>query len=815
MSKLKTDIAEKRFLVRLCDLVITVTTALAFAVVPAFFTGLVAQGFVFEKMVLLYLLVLIALVAWITKGVAQGELALIRTPLDVPIAGVGIVLLVSSIFSVDPLSSFVGSFGATAKTAIAFFVYATFYYIIVNTVTRRRILAYGVALAAGIVAVIAYAALQLSGIFILPVELTRTPSFNPIGSSSSLGVFIAAALPFLGVLLPGLFGAEKSSWAQKTGAVALRVATVLSIAGGFFILFLLNDFVVWWIAVLGAVIVLMFILSGIVSLPSRDTVAPVVIFFLLMILLVGGNFNLVQAQLPAEVSLTRGLSWNIAKESLKRDPLFGSGPATFDYSFVRYRGSDFNASNLWNVRFDASNGSLFELLATVGVLGAFGFTAIGLIVISVVFISLTKSKEKEIKTLLLGAFAALVILTVNALFAAVSGSIILAIVLFGTYTMGLVVMSYPEKFKEFNLSFRSSPKYALALSSLFLLVSAGVVVLFTTGFKVYLADMFALKAASAEDEAAVEYLQRAIATTDYQDQYYLRLARLYMGMANTEIARGEGVDVQKVQNYISLAIAAGKRAVELAPNSVVNKETLALIYENAAAYNIGGALQWAEKYYADVIALEPDNPTAYLRLALINMAYAAGEEAAEEQQHFYNEALKFYDQAIAKKSNLGAAYYGKGIVSERLGNYDAAIESVGQAVAVAPTNLDYRYELGRLYFNRGVANKDLQQAPATPVAEAGAESEAEELDADPAATPPATGSTAADLKNNSDVQTAEALFKTVVQASPSHANAVYSLALIYEVTGDKGQARTYYEKLVEIVPDQETKDAILQKLSTL
>lgn len=816
MKKAHGEAAEKRFLIGLCDLVITGSAALIFASIPAFFTGLVAQGFVFEKVILMYLLVLLGLVAWITKGVARGELNIIRTPLDIPLLGLAIVLLVSSVFSVDPLSSFVGSFGATAKTFIGFLVYVMFYYIVVNNVTPRRLNIYAGAFAFGAILTVIYAALQLSGVYILPFEITKAASFNPIGSSSSLGIFVAAILPFLTVLVPGIFSNERETTGQKVGAIVMQVFVAIGVIVALFVLFLLNNFVTWWIAVFGMAFVLMFILSGVVTLQQRDTILPVAVFLALMILLVGGNFNLIQAQLPAEVSLTKTLSWNIAQESLKRDPLFGSGLATFDYSFVRYRGSDFNASNLWNVRFDASNGSLFELLATAGVLGTFGFVAIGLIVASVAFISLTKSKEKGLTILLLGSFASLIIITLNTLTAAVAGTIVLVTVLFGVFTMALVVVSYPEKFKEFSLSFRSSPKYALALSSLFLLVSAGVVVLFTSGFKIYLADVFALKAVAAEDEAAIAYLERAIATTDYQDQYYLRLARLYMGMANQLVADGgEDMDVQKIQNFLSLAIAAGKRAVDLAPNSVVNKETLALIYENAAAYNVGGALQWAEKFYTDIIGLEPDNPTAYVRLAVINMAYANAEEAEGERKHFLEEALKFYDQAIAKKSNLAAAYYGKAVVHERLGNFDEAVAGIGQAVAAAPDNIDYHYESGRMLFNRGVAGATSggQAAPeivAPSVEEEGGE-DSDLSVAEPASPPAATGQ----ITMNDDLQAAEAIFKQIVAVSPSHANAVYSLALIYEVTGNKAEARSYYEKLVEIVPDQATKDAILKKLSSL
>ena len=130
---------EKSFLVRLCEAVITLTVALILFLLPLFFTGLVSQGIVFEKLVLFYLLVLLGLVAWITKGVAAGELTIIRTPLDLPIGALGVILLISSIFSVDKLTSFVGSYGATTKSFIAFVIYLIFYGLVVNNINYRRL----------------------------------------------------------------------------------------------------------------------------------------------------------------------------------------------------------------------------------------------------------------------------------------------------------------------------------------------------------------------------------------------------------------------------------------------------------------------------------------------------------------------------------------------------------------------------------------------------------------------------------------------------------------------------------------------------
>ena len=61
------------------DIIISVSIYLVFLLCPLFFTGLIAQGLGFEKMILFYFLVLSGIVAWVTKGVLTGDLKLKRT----------------------------------------------------------------------------------------------------------------------------------------------------------------------------------------------------------------------------------------------------------------------------------------------------------------------------------------------------------------------------------------------------------------------------------------------------------------------------------------------------------------------------------------------------------------------------------------------------------------------------------------------------------------------------------------------------------------------------------------------------------------
>lgn len=787
------------------DFIITSTILLIFFLTPLFFTGLVAQGLGFEKIILFYFLVLIGLVAWVTKGVILGELNLKRTPLDLPIVATIVVFAISTALSVSVKDSLIGSYGNSAKGLVALVIMSLFYYLLVNNLNTKRIKQiFWTIIASGGILVI-YSLLQLSGVFLLPLKFTVIKSFNPIGSLSGLTMYIVMILPLL--VIAATQTKEILPKAAKIVVIAIKTVAGIIALSSLAILALLNGFTFWPVAIVGAVIVLMFFLAKIIKVSNNNLLIPLATFLALIILLVIGNFSLFDLKLPAEVSLSRSASWEIAKDSVKENPIFGSGPSTFFYDFAKHKSLDFNASPLWNVRFDSASGAIFELLATVGVAGVLALATLVLIALSISFLTLIKNTNKEINSILLGLFAALVSSVLLAILFSQNNSLILLLAILSIFSVSASLVMYPEKFKILKLSFRASPKYALALAAIFLSVSAGVVVLFTMGLKTYMADIYARQAlASGDINEKIAKLNRSVALAPYQDAYYLRLANHYMALANQAAVSGK--NQADIGTNLSQAIERGKKAVAIADNKASNNESLALIYENASFYT-RGALEWSEQLYEKVIELDPQNPTPYLRIALVNMARANAEQDAEEKKFYIGEAIKKYDEAIKKKGDLAAAYYGKAIAREKLGDTDDAIEQLKRANLVSQNNLDYRFELGRMFFNRGVVQPNLSQTASQQIAENDIDPNAtgtpEIISVQPSAT---TGAT---VTKNSDLAAAEQLFLSILLASPKHANARYSLAVLYQKTGELDNAKVMVNSLLDTLQDQQTIKAVQQQ----
>jgi tetratricopeptide (TPR) repeat protein len=786
---------EKNIATKGLDMIINISIALVFFLVPVFFTNLTAQGVAFDKLVLFYFLALIGIVAWVTKGVVKGELNIKRTPLDIPIVALLIVFVVSTLLSINVKDSFLGAYGSSSKSLIALIIFILFYYLVANNIDKNKLKLYFWAIISSSSLVIVYSIFQVFGKFILPFQLTKFTAFNPIGSLTALTMFITFIFPLLVVGVAQI----KEIHPSLNNRIALIIKIILGIvsAAALALLALLNGFTFWPALIVGIVIVLMFFLSKIISISSNNLIIPIGAFLIGIVLLILGNFNIFNLNLPVEVNISRQQSWIIAKESVKNDPVFGSGLSTYYYDFSKYKGQEFNGSPLWNVRFDSASGSFFELLSTVGILGSLTVLIVVLIAISVAFLSIIKANIKEIDSIFLGFFASFVALLIFALLFALHGSIILISLLIFIMTISIAVSAYPNEFKELRLSFRTSAKYGLALAAVFLTVSAGVVILFTIGLKMYLADVYANKSVLNENiDKKIDYINKSIVLAPYQDNYLLTLSNLLMSKANQE-AQGSK-NQETIEQNLSQAIEVGKRGADMNPNRAGTNEMLALIYENASFYT-RGALEWSEDYYKKVEALEPDNPVPYLRIALINLARANAETQQSEKEFDTNEAIKKFDEAIAKKSDFAAAYYGKAIADERLNKLDDAIEQLKKAVIIDRKNVDYRFELGRLFFNRGVAQPDLTQTASNDIAKGQENQDNLSVKPQPGANKGA---------NNEDLKTAEQIFLDLVNANPNHANALYSLALVYQKTNQTDNVKLVVKKLLEVLQDEQSKELV-------
>jgi tetratricopeptide (TPR) repeat protein len=794
--------AAKEKKTKVLDFVIQAVLFLIFLICPIFFLGKTLQGQGFEKLMLFYFLVLIGSIAWVSRGIVKEEFRFRKTPLNWPILFVLIFFIASAIMSVNLKASFIGAYGSMGKGVAAVVVYILFYFLLVNNSSAKTVKAYFWALIFSSSLVIIYSSLQLFGVYALPLEFTRSAFFNPIGSAANLGMFLVIVLPMLAVAFTQV--KEINPETNILFSILIKIYIGVAILAGLVVLSIFKVVFFWVAAIIGVAAALLFFIPKIVKITNNNLIIPITIFLLLITLAVMGNFNFTAINIPQDNVISLKDSYNIGLNGLKAKQFFGSGPSTYYYDFAKFKGTDFNSSPFWNYRFDSASNFLLELFSTTGVGGVLAVLACLLSLIYFSLKYLSRPRETGNQSVLLSVFTGFIVaLVVFSKMPANNSLIIIFILIGGLLAANAAEVGGEEEKREVNIPFKISRKFSIALTVLFLAVVAGIAVLFTVGAKVVLADINARQATVSNNfESRVEKLTEAIAKAPYQDVYYLNLADQYILAVNEEAKTGK--DPEKISTNLNKAVNNAKTAVSIAPLKAINNEFLALIYENASIYTNGGVAVWAksiEDAYNKVIELDPNNPISYIKLALINVARSNAEQVPTEKEKFMNEAIKYYDIALTKKGDLSEVYYQKGIAYEKNANLNKAIEQVSQAVKTSNNNIDYVFELARLYSNRGIT----QAKPVDVLPEIVKEDGEENTEV--------KQPTEKRIERNQDINSAEQIFLSILQFNPAHANAQYSLAFLYKNLGEDDNAKKMVDLLLNTLQDEAQKDAVKKEFS--
>ncbi len=755
---------------KIFDFIISFSLAAIFFGLPLFFTGLTLQGIAFDKQVFFYALILLGLVAWVSKGVIVGELKIRRTPLDIPIIAFWLIYLLATIFSVDRWHSFWGFFGDPSRGFLSATALIVSYYLISSNFTQKRfkiILTVSI-ISAAIVSL--WSLLAVLGIKFLPDKFLRLAPISLIGSVSGLGVFLSFMLP---ISITALFQIQKSEKMKQVWKKIFTFVILASLAVYIIDILFFFAFIPWPALLVGLGLFLIFILSQVVRPSESWTWLPMIAFVAALAILMIGNNRLAKINLPVEVTPNYRMSWDVAWQASKDNFVLGSGPATYGYDFSLYRSKDFNLNALYNLRFYQGTGLFFEALPTVGILGTIALILLTLSFISVVIYLLTREKEKN-KIYSLGYVTSALILIGASFTGRAEGVIIIMLGLFGALALALLLWESGSEEKNISLSLKASPKYALALAFVFIVVSAGVVFLYVFLGKIWIADFYAGKKADGKQATKEEInssLGKAIQFYPQEGRYYSQASQNYMILANNEILKGEKErDLLKVQNNLNTSILLAKRGSELMKNDVLAVENLALIYENAGLY-VKDSLDLARATYEQAQILEPHNPDYFIKLGQIKIAAASGKEE-KERTPIIEEAKNLFNQAIDEKNNYAPSYYNLALAEEALGSGDSSIDNMAKAFSLDRSNINYAFNLARLYQARGKGDDD---------------------------------------------KIAEDLFKQILGVNNKEINTHFSLGLLYEKMGRKDEAVSEYKKVLEFLPEDsgEAKDKIGKMISNI
>jgi tetratricopeptide (TPR) repeat protein len=764
---------EKKSLAKIFDGIIIFSIVAIFLGLPLFFTGLTFQGIDFEKQIYFYFWILLGLIAWWSKGAYLGEIKIRRTALDIPIIAFWLFFLANSIFSIDRWHSLFGFFGDPSRGFLNITAVVISYFFISSNFSEKTLkwIFRSIIISGSIVVV--YSALALLGIKFAPGQFSVYLPLSLIGSTKGLSIFASAMLPIFIIKVLKIQSEDFLSAAKKKiYSAILLVMTALDL----FLILALSAYIPWLGLLVGIVVLLIFILSKIVRPKEAWNILPMAVFVIVLAFLMMGSVNIARVNLPPNVSIPYKTAFSIDKEAMKNSFFLGVGPANYSYVFSKYLPKGFDNMN---VRFFQGEGLFLEAIPTIGAVGTILFVILILTFIGTAIFLLTREKEKN-KLYSLGVVSSAMILLFDVLTTRTEAMIFIWAILM--CIIAVAVLSYESNIREnyFNFSLKASPKYALTLAFISLLLIASVAFLFVFIGKIYVSDLqmgSAIRTETAQnkvsEDGSIAKILKAIRLNNREGRYLTRLGQEYMVLVNQEMAKSESDrDVNKIQLYLNTAIRATKQGEDLYNGKDVSStESLAQIYENSGIY-VTDALKFAQDEYQKASDLEPSNPAYYVSLGQIKIKMAGNSGSTDEKKKLVGEAKDLFQKSVDTRKNYANGYYNLSLAQEALGQLDDAINSMASAASVQSNNINYLFNLGRLYAQRG---------------------------------------------SGDDNKNAEALYNQVLSVNSKDINTIFSLGLLYEKEGKKNEAIDQYTKLLGLLPDgsEQTKSQIQKMVSNV
>lgn len=671
------------------DNAITVLLFLIAGATPLFFLNQMTEFYEMPKLVALVVATLLLLGLWIFSWIVKGKIIITRTPLDIPLVLLLVVILASTYFSATREAAIYGNFPKVHGSAVAWATYILLYFVTVSHLkTLGRIKSFLYVLYASGVAVSAITLLSFFGIF-LPFDFARGVNFTPTGSAFSTIAFLILLLPLalLSVIKPNNYLPLPFAAALS----ALFSATIVLIGSTPSLIVLL---ITYALCVVVAKPHRMKRTLPFFAIPTAVTLLTLAAAYLPM----PGPLNALhqtESSFPKEIQLPFPVSWKISASAFRDAPFFGHGPSSYPFNFTTYKPAEFNTLSFWNFSFDTAYNEFLQVLGTLGFFGLMALLFLCVVILnsSRKNLSMNHYEEgQEHNSVLSPALAISGLLTIVLL--AVHATTLVSVVV-SFFVLAALMMSQRsirERVMELSMGIKASTadnkQFDLLPIITFIVFLALAVTVLYRGYFVVAADYYhrlALSNANTNGALTYQYLQRAETLNPLNDLYRVDMAETNFALANAIVtqkgpteANPQGTltdaDRQTIQTLLSQAITEGRAAVTLNPRSTRNWGVLASVYRNIAGV-ANNALAFSLDAYGRAIQTDPLNPS--LRLNVGGIYYAVGN---------YDLAIRFFTDAINLKPDYTNAYYNLSIALRDKNDIENAILVAEQTVKLLETN---------------------------------------------------------------------------------------------------------------------------------
>lgn len=464
-----------------------------------------------------------------------------------------------------------------------------------------------------------------------------------------------------------------------------------------------------------------------------------------------------------EVRPSLSTTLDIARNTLRDKPLFGSGPNTFATQWMAYKPADIVASVFWNTDFANGIGLIPTFAVTTGIVGILSWLLfLGFYVYLGVKSIFARFEDSQVKYLVVSSFFVSLFLWVVAFIYVPSTSIFILTFFFSGLFFASIYLGgiVPVVNRQFNVN----PKLGFVSS---VVMVASFVAMVSLGYGLFKSSLslwyfqkssYALNTESNSKNSEAYMLKAILAVPN--DIYYRSLSEIQIFKLNEILAQDpknvKQEDLQKqFTDTLTNAITAAKTATERDETNYLNWVSLGRVYDAVSIPQLGitGAYETAQLTYIEALKRNPKNPGILMLLARLAV-----------NRNDLKQAEVYAQQAVLLKNNYLDAYFLLSQIEVANGNIAGAIKSVTSASVIDPTNPAIFFQLGLLKYNQG------------------------------------------------DFAGAIVALEKATTMTPDYANAKFFLGLSYEVTKDREKAIKQFEDLRVSNPDSKEVQEILSNL---
>lgn len=641
--------------------------------IPLIFYKNTSELFEFNKIVTLYGFTTIIASIWIINSIKAKKFIFRSTILDLPLIIYLSIYLVSSLFSIDPRTSFLGYYSRFNGGLVSQLCYAILYWAFVSNLNKVQVLRVtGYALAgASIASLLAigerYGIFTTCGLMGLKykescwVQDVQSRVFSTLGQPNWLAALLVAMLPII--------------WSQMLNFKKIN-AKYLSFAFLSFVFFTTLLFTKSRSGLLAfgieAIIFWCYIFWK-----ERFRFVKEFIFIFLSFSFLAFLFwfrptanSKQQTAVAGPVLETGGTEsgtirkhvWLGAIEVFKHYPILGSGPETFAFSFPMFKPVAHNLTSEWDFIYNKAHNEFLNYLATTGVVGIISY-------LSIIFFSYLIFLKSERYDLLAGFTAILVTNFFGFSVVPVSLLFFLFPAIAAVQSTEYLVPSGKTKLNENQI-----------IGTIFVLCTMSYLLFCVV--KYWQADIYYIQAKNLNKQGnpikARSLIEKAINFSKKEPLYWAEASNIDSDIATLSAEEKKG---DQTFNFVKLSNQESTVSVNLSPKNINLKRTQAGVFYKLAGFNTN-YLESAEKTLKDAVIITPFDPKLYYQLGILQLKLNKNEET-----------VKNLEKSVELKTNYKDGRFALGSVYKELGEKTKAFE---QFIYILD-NIDPKDDLSKKY----------------------------------------------------------------------------------------------------------------------